>query len=99
MKKLFFSITNNEQWETFRKSPLGKVSSQSFSPKISSSNSLPDITFNRLILLCAIADAGQYHIFESVDKTKYLKEGKTKVYTTIEFTILRLEPSTGKNDR
>ena len=47
-------------------------------------------------MLIATADAGQYHIFESVNNVKYLKEGKTKVYTTIEFTILRLKPSERK---
>jgi len=47
-------------------------------------------------LLIGIADAGQYHIFESVSGKKHLKEGKTKVYTTIEFTILRLKPSERK---
>ena len=54
------------------------------------------VTPKSLVFLITIADAGQYHIFESVTKIKHLKEGKTKVYTTIEFTILRLKPSESK---
>ena len=54
------------------------------------------VTPKSLVFLITIADAGQYHIFESVTGIKHLKEGKTKVYTTIEFTILRLKPSESK---